>query len=160
MPQPFTIRRATRHDLPSLARLGGALVRMHHAFDGDRFVSLAPDPERRYGAFLADQMIRRDATVLVAEHDGQVVAYLFAAIEDASMKELRDEAGYIHDVMVDDSARRLGIAAALVEAATDWLRERGARRVLLWTAPRNEAAQRLFTRLGFRPTMVEMTREL
>ena len=160
MPEPFVIRRATTHDLPSLARLGAALVRMHHAFDPDRFVALEPDPERRYGAFLAEQMVRPEAVVLVAEHDGRIVAYLFAAIEDASLKELRDVAGFIHDVLVDDSTRRLGIAPALVEAAIAWMRERGVRRAVLGTATRNEAAQRLFTRLGFRPTMVEMTREL
>jgi RimJ/RimL family protein N-acetyltransferase len=32
--------------------------------------------------------------------------------------------------------------------------------VVLSTAVRNEAAQRLFARAGFRPTMIEMTREL
>jgi len=30
----------------------------------------------------------------------------------------------------------------------------------LWTAEQNSAAQRLFSRLGFRRTMIEMTREL
>jgi GNAT superfamily N-acetyltransferase len=48
----------------------------------------------------------------------------------------------------------------LVQRASEWLREHGAPRVLLWTAERNAAAQRLFLRLGFRPTMIEMTREL
>jgi RimJ/RimL family protein N-acetyltransferase len=33
-------------------------------------------------------------------------------------------------------------------------------RVVLSTAAQNEAAQRLFARSAFRPTMVEMTREL
>jgi ribosomal protein S18 acetylase RimI-like enzyme len=31
---------------------------------------------------------------------------------------------------------------------------------VLWTAEKNDPAQRLFTRLGFRRTMIEMTREL
>jgi RimJ/RimL family protein N-acetyltransferase len=35
----------------------------------------------------------------------------------------------------------------------------GAPRVVLMAAWRNEAARRLFARLGFRPTMLEMTRE-
>lgn len=49
---------------------------------------------------------------------------------------------------------------ALIDAAIEWLRSRGAPRVVLWSVERNEAAQRLFARLGFRRTMVEMTREL
>ncbi len=31
---------------------------------------------------------------------------------------------------------------------------------MLWTATHNEAAQQLFTRLGFRETMIEMTKEI
>jgi hypothetical protein len=31
---------------------------------------------------------------------------------------------------------------------------------MLWTAEKNDSAQRLFARLGFRRTMIEMTREL
>jgi RimJ/RimL family protein N-acetyltransferase len=33
-------------------------------------------------------------------------------------------------------------------------------RVILWTAEKNDAAQQLFARAGFRRTMIEMTREL
>jgi ribosomal protein S18 acetylase RimI-like enzyme len=33
-------------------------------------------------------------------------------------------------------------------------------RVLLMTAEQNASAQRLFARLGFRRTMIEMTREI
>ena len=37
--------------------------------------------------------------------------------------------------------------------------ERGVTKVVLWTAARNQAAQHLFAAAGFRPTMIEMTRE-
>jgi ribosomal protein S18 acetylase RimI-like enzyme len=47
-----------------------------------------------------------------------------------------------------------------MEAAIEWLRSRGAPRVVLGTAERNSAAQRLFEKLGFRRTIIEMTREL
>ena len=43
--------------------------------------------------------------------------------------------------------------------AADWLEDHGAPRVMLWSAEANPDAQRLFERLGFRRTMVEMTRE-
>jgi GNAT superfamily N-acetyltransferase len=69
-------------------------------------------------------------------------------------------AGFIHDVVVDESSRRSGIAGLLVEAAIAWLRAQGAPRVVLWTAELNPPAQRLFAGLGFRRTMIEMTREI
>jgi GNAT superfamily N-acetyltransferase len=101
-----------------------------------------------------------DACVFVAEQDGDVVGYVYGGLEPMSWRELREAAGFIHDVVVADTHRGRGIGEALVERASDWLRERGAPRVLLWTAQRNVAAQRLFLRLGFRATMIEMTREL
>jgi len=161
-PDPvFTIRRATSDDGPALGRLGAMLMRTHHAFDRQRFLSPGDAPEQGYAAFLRSQLRRQDVVVLVAErHGGDVAGYVYAGLEPMSWKELRDEAGFVHDVAVDPSARRLGIAAALLEAALAWLKEQGAPRVVLWTAEPNADAQRLFARLGFRRTMIEMTKEL
>jgi GNAT superfamily N-acetyltransferase len=96
----------------------------------------------------------------VAERDGAVVGYVYAGIEPVSWKELRDECGYVHDLVVDEAHHRAGVGSALMEAALTWMRERGLPRVVLWTAQPNEGAQHLFDWLGFRRTMVEMTKEL
>ena len=154
------VRRATHVDLPALGRLGAALLRAHAEFDRDRFMAPGEDPEGGYAWFLGTQLGKRDAAVFVAERHAAIVGYVYAAVEPRSWKELRDEAGFIHDVVVDPGARRAGIATALLEAAFAWLRTRRMPRVVLGTAYANEAAQRLFTSLGFRPTMIEMTKEL
>jgi GNAT superfamily N-acetyltransferase len=96
---------------------------------------------------------------MVAEREGAVVGYVYAGIEPQSWKELRDAAGFIHDVVVEPGVRGHGIATRLVEAAAEWLEARGAPRIMLWTADQNATARRLFARLGFRATMIEMTRE-
>jgi GNAT superfamily N-acetyltransferase len=156
----FTIRAATEQDAGALGRLGALLLRAHHAFDSQRFMAPGRSPEVGYGAFLVSQLEDEDVVVLVAECRGRVIGYVYAGLEPRSWKELRDACGFIHDVAVEEPGRRAGVATALVEAAVEWLGERGAPRVVLWTAERNEGAQRLFDRLGFRRTMIEMTREL
>ena len=158
--QKFTIRRAQEEDLPSLGRLGAQLVRMHFAFDPKRFKAPGKAIEEGYSWFLGEQMKESTVAVLVAEQDQTVAGYIYAELEPLSWKELRDPAGFIHDVVVDESYQHSGIGAALIEAAAEWLRKRGAPRVILWTAEQNTGAQRLLSRLGFRRTMVEMTREL
>jgi GNAT superfamily N-acetyltransferase len=85
---------------------------------------------------------------------------VYVGLEPKSWKELRDAAGFVHDFAVVEQGRRLGVARVLIEAGTAWLRERGAPRVLLWTAEQNTAAHALFAKLGFRRTMIEMTKEL
>jgi ribosomal protein S18 acetylase RimI-like enzyme len=157
---PFAVRRATDADAPALGRLGGMLLRAHYAFDPERFIAPGSDPESGYEWFLRSQLNEDEAAVFVAEQDGQVIGYVFAALEPISWKELREACGFIHDIAVDDPERRAGVATALMNAAIEWLRSRGAPRVVLGTAERNAAAQRLFEKLGFRRTMIEMTREL
>ena len=157
----FTIRRATADDAAALGRLGALLMRTHYDFDPLRFLPPGDAPERGYGAFLRSQVRREDVAVFVAVlDDGAVAGYVYAGLEPMSWKELRDEAGFIHDIAVEPTARRLGIAAALMDAAVAGLKEQGARRVMLWTAEQNADAQRLFARVGFRRTMIEMTKEL
>lgn len=155
-----TIRPATKGDLAAVGRLGALLMRAHYEFDPERFMRPQRGAEQGYGSFLGSQLSDPDSIVLVAEHDGEVVGYVYAAVEPPSWKELRDRAGYIHDVLVAEGHRRSGMAEALMNAAIEWLRTRDVPRVVLGTASQNENAQRLFRRLGFRPTMIEMTKEL
>ena len=65
------------------------------------------------------------------------VGYVYAGLEPQSWKELREAAGFVHDVVVTDDARRAGVATALMDAALAWLKSRGAPRVMLWTAEPN-----------------------
>ena len=155
----IAIRRATERDAPALGRLGAALMRVDHDFDRERFLAPGKNPEAGYGRFLVSQLPNDDTVVFVAERDGEIVGYVYAAIEPRSWKELRDVAGFVHDVLVVESARGTGTGERLVEAAAEWLVTRGVPRVMLWTAEKNVPAQRLFARLGFRRTMIEMTRE-
>ena len=160
MPESFVIRRAITADLPALGKLGASLLRTHYAFDPQRFMAPHGDPESGYAWFLGTQLKETDVAVFVAERAGGVIGYVYAGLEPQSWKELRDSAGFIHDVVVAPEAQRAGVASALVEAACDWCRSVGAPRVVLWTAEKNDPAQQLFARLGFRRTMIEMTREL
>jgi ribosomal protein S18 acetylase RimI-like enzyme len=157
---PLTIRRAERRDLPSLGRLGAMLMRTHYAFDPQRFLPAGDSAESGYAWFLGNVAESPDGCVFVADDEGEITGYIYVALEPLSWKELRGPAGFIHDVAVAEEARGAGIAKQLLAAGIDWLRERGAPRVILWTAAPNEAAQRLFRGLGFRDTMLEMTLEL
>lgn len=158
-PGPVTIRLATSADLPTIGRLGALLVRTHHDFDAERFIAATPGTERAYASFLAAQLGDPDAVVLVAEREGEVIGYAYAGVEGTDYMALRGPAGVVHDLVVDPARRGEGAGRMLLEAALEALTARGAPRIVLWTAVRNEAAQRLFSRAGFRPTMIEMTRE-
>jgi len=152
----ITIRAATSSDQELLGRFGGALMRQHHTSDPRRFLQVE-HPEAGYGRFLVSQISNPNSLVLVAEHSGTVIGYIFADVEPTNWMELRGPCGVVQDVFVDEAARRLGAGRELMRAAITWIRSKGRSQVVLMTKTRNEHAQRLFTTLGFRPTMVEMT---
>lgn len=159
MPSNVVIRPASQPDVPALARLGAQLVATHHAFDAQRFIAAGPGTEGGYGRFLASQLAREDAVLLVADDAGKIVGYAYATLEGTDFMALRGPAGVLQDLLVDPSHRDGGVGRRLLDAAIDALKSLGAPRVVLSTAHRNEGAQRLFARAGFRPTMIEMTRE-
>lgn len=154
------VRPATVEDASALGRLGALLVRLHHELDARRFIAATPNTEQGYAAWLRSQVAAPHVVVLVAEWDGEVVGYIYGAVEGHDWMALRGPAGVLHDLIVDPAHRGHGIGRLLLDAAVAALRARGAPRAVLSTAARNEAAQRLVARAGFRPTMVEMTREL
>lgn len=155
-----TIRPAAPADLPAMGRLGALLVRMHHDFDLERFIAATPETERAYASFLGTQLEQPNVVVLVAERGGEVLGYTYAGVEGHDYMALRGPAGVLYDIVVDPAHRGQGVGGLLLDATLAALEARGAPRVVLSTAERNEAAQRLFARAGFRRTMIEMTREL
>ncbi len=159
-PSGTVVRPAMPTDAPALGRLGALLVRTHHELDPERFIAATPRTERGYASWLGSQLAVPDVVVLVAERNGAVIGYAYGGIEGPDYMALRGPAGVLHDLVVHPAHRGHGVGRMLLDAAAAALAARGAPRVVLSTAARNVAAQRLFERAGFRPTMLEMTREV
>jgi ribosomal protein S18 acetylase RimI-like enzyme len=159
-PNNTLIRRATAADLPTIGRLGALLVRTHHAFDPKRFIAATSQTEAGYASFLGSQLDEPNVAVLVAVQDVEVIGYTYAGVEGRDYMSLRGPAGVLYDIIVDPERRRHGVGRMLLDATLAFFKSRGAPSAVLSTAERNVGAQRLFASAGFRPTMVEMTREL
>jgi ribosomal protein S18 acetylase RimI-like enzyme len=154
------IRPATPDDIAAIGALGALLVKTHHDFDAKRFLEPTPYTPTGYGSFLATQLDDDDKTVVVADDGGTVIGYVYAGMEGIDYMALRGPAGALYDIVVHPDSRGHGVGRRLLDAALEFLKARGAPRVVLSTAEQNEAAQRLFAGAGFRRTMIEMTREL
>lgn len=98
--------------------------------------------ERRYL-----RAIRRypNAAVYVAEDEGKIVGRLSVA------RDQHPASSHVADVglMVAASHRRRGIGTALLDAAVQWGREAGVRKLELHVFPWNNAAIALYERYGF-----------
>jgi ribosomal protein S18 acetylase RimI-like enzyme len=152
------VRRAEERDLAAVAVLAGELVRLHHATDPSRF--FLPDRvEEGYARWLSREIARAEAVVLVAARGREIIGYAYGTLEGRDWNMLLDTHGVVNDIFVAGEARRGGVGRMLVSAVVAALEALGARRIVLSTMVGNESAQRVFRACGFRPTMIEMTRD-
>jgi ribosomal protein S18 acetylase RimI-like enzyme len=153
------VRAAEARDLPAIAELAGKLARQHHAFDAERFI-LIPNVETGYARFFAGELSNPQTLILAAELADSIVGYAYARLEPRDWNTWLDAYGALHDIYVNESARRQGVARRLVDAVRQGLKARGAPRVVLHTASKNHSAREFFAAVGFRETMIELTSEL
>jgi ribosomal protein S18 acetylase RimI-like enzyme len=93
-------------------------------------------------------IVSSPATVLFVARDidsGEIVGSLTLAL----FRIPTGMRAWIEDVVVDEAARGRGVGNALNQAALDRARAEGAKTVDLTSRPTREAANRLYTRLGF-----------
>lgn len=152
------IRPPTRQELRAVSLLAAELARQHHDYDPQRFMLVEPVAEG-YEGFFASELRNRRAVLLAAFDAGEVVGYAYGRLESRDWNLLLDKHGALHDLYVAPTARRRGIARRLALEALGRLEALGAPRIVLYSAWQNSEAQRFFESLGFRKTMVEMTRE-
>jgi ribosomal protein S18 acetylase RimI-like enzyme len=87
------------------------------------------------------------ADVLVAEEDGAVAGYV--QVEPATPLASNAHVLEIHGLAVDPACQRRGIARALLDAAAEQARDRGARRLRLRVLAPNTAAIALYRACGY-----------
>lgn len=154
------VRAATEDDLDELAALGAALAQLHHGWDAARFSAASTaDVEDGYRWWFSQEMNKKGACFRVAiDVDGALAGYVYGRKEGRDWNKLLDPHVELIDLYVRPAHRRGGVASALVEAFLVWAKKKGGP-VVLSTAAKNPEAQALFAKLGFRPTMIEMTRD-
>ena len=109
------------------------------------------DPDDDYADTLRDAGDRATtAEVLVAERDGEVVGTVTICPAESPYAEIGQPGeSEFRFLAVAPSAWRTGVGEALVDACEQRARERGASAQVICVIDVNEAAHRLYRRLGF-----------
>ncbi|MEL6445694.1 MAG: GNAT family N-acetyltransferase [Bacteroidota bacterium] len=137
--QEFSVSQASVADLDDLARLFDAyrqFYRQDADLDGARL-------------FLRARLDGEESVILTARaaEQGEAVGFtqLYPFFSSVRMRRL----WVLNDLFVAASARRMGVARALIEAAHAFAAETGAAGVQLSTERTNHAAQALYNDLGY-----------
>lgn len=143
MSREFAVRRAAPADAAALVELGRAVGSEAEGWLISDAAWRGVSEERRYL-----KAVRRfpHAAVFVAEAEEGVVGRLSIARDDHPASRHVADLG----LMVAAGHRRRGVGRALLEAAEEWAREAGIRKMELHVFPHNAPAIALYEQFGFR----------
>ena len=132
----------------TVERASVATVELVQALNG-LLPQLTARASRLEAAALARIMAQPGVTVLVARDDSAPTGAIVGAALVSVVEDLIGRHARLEDVVVDTQARGRGIGAALTAEAIRVAAAQGARSLNLTSAPRREAANRLYQRMGF-----------
>jgi DNA-binding MarR family transcriptional regulator/GNAT superfamily N-acetyltransferase len=140
---PITLRQHRPGDMGWVIERHGALYAQEYGWD-QRFEALV-------ARIAADFIDRYDPTCercWIAERNGERLGCVFLVRDTES--PIADKTARLRMLLVEPSARGLGLGRTLVQQCTAFARTAGYRRIVLWTNSILDSARRIYEHEGFR----------
>lgn len=151
-PAPWLLRPPESGDIGWVVGRHGALYAREYAWDW-RFEALVA----RIAADFVDRFDAAREACWIAERGGENVGcvFLVQARDETPAHALVEGTAQLRMLLVEPSARGLGIGARLVDECERFARARGYRRIVLWTNSVLGAARAIYSRAGYVMTASE-----
>jgi GNAT superfamily N-acetyltransferase len=139
MPPELQVLKASLEDVPLIAPL----------FDAYRVFYSQPSNLKLAETFLCDRLNAGESVIFFCRQSSSNSVTGFTQLYPSFSSVTAGRIWILNDLFVCPTARRLGVARMLVQAAHNYAYETRAARVVLSTAHRNKAAQALYESLGY-----------
>ena len=155
------MRKATPEDSERIAELNRELSLQHVPYHP--IYSLKENASEATVVYIREKIEKtksEDTLALVAQ-ENDIVGFLTCSIKDRNNPNWQtSKIGHIGGVYVTPAYRRQGVAAALMEEAFKWLRERKIEYVDLNVVVQNTEAIAAYSALGFEPLQHNLIKKL
>jgi ribosomal protein S18 acetylase RimI-like enzyme len=150
----INIREAQLSDLDKLLEFEQGVITAERPFDKS-----LKDSEITY--YNIERLIgNENAQLVVAEHEGKLVASGYALIKQSEPFEKNDYFSYLGFMFVDPQYRRKGINKQIIDSLIEWSKSKGIVEVRLEVFNQNQSAVVAYEKLGFNKTSVKMRMEI
>lgn len=143
------VRPARLQEIDRVAALWTLITEHHAALDPFFRMRTGVVAEGELREFLSTFQRDPDVELLVCELGGNVVGLCIVRIDHAPAILEETERAEITDIGVRPAFRRRGLASLLLEAALEWIRDRGVSRVEIQVASDNPEGQAFWRAHGF-----------
>jgi ribosomal protein S18 acetylase RimI-like enzyme len=141
-------RQAIDDDVLKIVKLWKEFIDFHKARDS--FFSRSKEGPENFRKFIAGNLQKDDSIVIIAEINGNVVAYLLATIHNYPPVFEIKRYGIVNDLAVTSDYRRIGIGQHLFHMAKDWFFKKGISRIEIEVAVANEVSASFWGKRCFR----------
>ncbi|MEM8497632.1 MAG: GNAT family N-acetyltransferase [Pseudomonadota bacterium] len=148
---PINYREATLDDLPTLLALEQCVVEAERPFNS----AIKHGKPLYYD--IEDLISSSNAYLVVAEHDGEIIATGYAQIRQSKQSLEHKFHSYLGFMYVVERWRGQGINQRVLGLLKTWSQKQGAKHLYLDVYVKNAAAIKAYEKAGFDPLMVEMT---
>ncbi len=146
----MNIRHAEKRDIPTVEKLLGEVLELHHAGRPDIFKS----GRTKYTPSELESIIECDKTpIFVAEKAARVLGYAFCIVKETKKDNILHDSKtlYIDDLCVDEDARGEGIGGALYEYVLEYAKSIGCDSITLNVWECNRSARNFYEKMGLSP---------
>lgn len=156
----ISVRAACMADVGALVRLNRDVQQLHVQLEPKRFRADADDGE--VAAFFAAKLAASENQIRLAGDGGGQAGYVWFEVQERPETPFTfsEKRIYIHHLAVQVTARRHGIASALISQVETEAAAAGIESVVLGTWANNKVAHRFFEACGFAPVSLVLRKSL